>query len=76
MLYIKNGTVIDPVENRTYRADLQIENEKIFRIISEKEDHAEENVKETDVIDAERLMIAPGLADTHVHFRDPGFLYK
>lgn len=28
------------------------------------------------VIDAEGLLIGPGLVDTHVHFRDPGFTYK
>lgn len=28
------------------------------------------------VIDAKGMIIAPGLVDTHVHFRDPGFTYK
>ncbi|MBQ6386454.1 MAG: dihydroorotase [Lachnospiraceae bacterium] len=28
------------------------------------------------VIDASGLVTAPGLIDAHVHFRDPGFLYK
>lgn len=81
MLYIKNGTVIDPEENRTYQADLQIGNGKILRVIRNKEtekteDEEPENGREMDVIDAKGLMIAPGLADTHVHFRDPGLTYK
>ena len=37
-----------------------------------------DNIKNlaAEVFDAEGMLIAPGLADTHVHFRDPGFTYK
>ena len=85
MLYIKNGTIVDPVENRLYRGDIQIRDGKIFSIIEKKEMEVdaskEPSALETDIetdqiIDAAGLMIAPGLADTHVHFRDPGFTYK
>ncbi len=76
MLYIKNGTVIDPVEKGLYKADLQIENGRITGIIKEPENRMEEAGSDIQVIDAGGLMIAPGLADTHVHFRDPGFTYK
>lgn len=85
MLYIKSGTIIDPVENRLYRGDIQIKDGKIFSIIKRKEMEVdalkEPSALETDIatdqiIDAAGLMIAPGLADTHVHFRDPGFTYK
>lgn len=30
----------------------------------------------TEIIDATGLLAGPGLIDTHVHFRDPGFTYK
>ena len=29
-----------------------------------------------EILDIQGLTIAPGLIDTHVHFRDPGFTYK
>ena len=32
--------------------------------------------EDLEVIDADGLYVAPGLVDVHVHFRDPGFLYK
>ncbi|MDE6914032.1 MAG: dihydroorotase, partial [Lachnospiraceae bacterium] len=31
---------------------------------------------EYETIDAAGCIVAPGLVDVHVHFRDPGFLYK
>lgn len=71
MLYIKNGSLVDPSENRIYRADLQIEDGKITEIGENLIPGAED-----EVLFAEGLLIAPGLIDTHVHFRDPGFTYK
>lgn len=81
MLYIKNGMIIDPVKDKLYRADLQIEEGRIARIIERNENEAEDlrdtkAFAQTEVLDVAGLMIAPGLADTHVHFRDPGFTYK
>ena len=81
MLYIKNGMIIDPVKDKLYTADLQIEEGRIARIIERNENEAEDlrdtkAFAQTEVLDAAGLMIAPGLADTHVHFRDPGFTYK
>lgn len=77
MLYIKNGTVIDPEEDRMYRADLALEDGRIVKLARGGfEKGFERAAGEGRVIDAAGLLIAPGLADTHVHFRDPGFLYK
>ncbi len=95
-LFIKNGTIIDPIGNCRYKADLQIEKGRISRIIRKEEslslETAPEDTGEKEwrttggqnvgvnsdarVIEGDGLMIAPGLADTHVHFRDPGFTYK
>lgn len=80
MLYIKNGTIIDPVGNRIYLGDIQVEDGKISGIMEREGNGAAVKEptfsKEDRMIDAKGLMIAPGLADTHVHFRDPGFTYK
>lgn len=74
---IKNGHVIDPVADEVYRADLWIRDGRIFRIVrGEAFDTAHEKEGQMKVLDAEGMMVAPGLADTHVHFRDPGFTYK
>ena len=40
-------------------------------------DHAAADSRRyTQVIDAEGMIVAPGLVDVHVHFRDPGLTYK
>lgn len=72
MLYIKGGTLVDPVKSEMYQADLLIEDGKIRKIVTETE-QIPDGIK---VLDATGLLVAPGLADTHVHFRDPGFIYK
>ena len=71
-LYIKGGLLVDPEKDRIYSGDLLIREGRISRILSGQEKEPEG----IPVLKAEGLMIAPGLADTHVHFRDPGFLYK
>ena len=93
MLYIKNGTIIDPVAHKMYPGNLQIEDGKIVKIITADKSGCDqaaqmgvapgqgegEDFEETAkvrVIDAEGLLIGPGLIDTHVHFRDPGFTHK
>lgn len=70
-MLIKNGLIINPATEESYKADLLIKDGIIMDI--------KENIVPSDseeVIDAGGLTIAPGLIDTHVHFRDPGFTYK
>ncbi len=72
MLLIKNGYMIDPKSGREGKFDILTEGEKILRIGKGLE-RPEEGC---EVIDAEGLLVAPGLVDVHVHFRDPGFPLK
>lgn len=70
MLLIKNGRVIDPKTKTNAILDILIDEDKIIKI----DEHIEE--ENADVLDATNLIVAPGLIDNHVHFRDPGFTHK
>ncbi|HFR3412335.1 TPA: dihydroorotase, partial [Streptococcus suis] len=70
MLLIKNGRVIDPQSGLDTVADILIEKKKIIKIAEQIEVDAEQ------VIDASGLVVAPGLVDVHVHFREPGQTHK
>lgn len=77
-IYIRGGSVVDPVGGRIYDADLLIAEGKIARILTRQDREAESFriLEDALVLEAGGLMAAPGLVDTHVHFRDPGFTYK
>lgn len=70
-MIIKNGHIMDPASGKSYFADIQISNGVIEKI-----DESIDTPDSGEVIDAQGLTVAPGLIDTHVHFRDPGFTYK
>ncbi|MEE1009533.1 MAG: dihydroorotase [Agathobacter sp.] len=70
MILIKNGRIVDPVSNRDEVMDILIDGKTIVKI---DKNIIDESAK---IIDATGLVVAPGLVDTHVHFRDPGFTYK
>lgn len=78
MLLIKNGYVLDPKSGRNGIFDILIKEDKIVKIDSfiMEIDLTEEERKDLQIIYADNMMIAPGLVDVHVHFRDPGFTYK
>ncbi len=67
---IKNGYVINPAQNFEGKADILINDDVIERVA--------ENIEDADakIIDAEGRIVAPGLVDLHVHFREPGYEYK
>ncbi len=67
---IRNGRIIDPANNRNEMADLWIVDGKIA---TPESNQAEMQIEE---IDAEGLIVSPGLIDIHVHFREPGFSWK
>lgn len=78
MLIIKNGTIIDPVQKKMYRGDLEIKDGIVYNIRTggKTETAAKVTGEDEKIIDATGLLIGPGLIDTHVHFRDPGFTHK
>lgn len=77
MLLIKNGYMLDPKSGYEGEADILIQEGKIKKIYRGITGIVDESLFENlQVIDAGGLYLAPGLVDVHVHFRDPGFLYK
>lgn len=73
MMVIRNGCVCDPASKREEICDLIVKDGRICRIgtATEEEIQAADNV-----MNATGCIVAPGLVDVHVHFRDPGFTYK
>lgn len=69
MLLIRGGYMIDPKSGLEGKYDLLIEADRIQKIGKQ----LTPPEKDCQVIDAEGLLVAPGLVDVHVHFRDPGF---
>lgn len=71
MILIKNGRVIDPESKTDEILDVLIDQNRIVEI--------KKNIKNRNadiIIEADGKIVAPGLIDVHVHFRDPGFTYK
>ncbi len=71
MILIKNGRVIDPKNNIDKILDIIIKDDKIYKI-----GKFESSEEFEEIIDAKDYIVAPGLIDVHVHFRDPGFTHK
>ncbi len=70
MLLIKNGRVLDPKSGFDQIADVLVDGKRIVRIGQNLDQDAEQ------VLDATGLVVAPGLVDIHVHFREPGQTHK
>ena len=69
-MIIKHGLVMDPASGLSEHMDILVKDGKIVKITTEITDDSEE------ILEAGGLIVGPGLIDTHVHFRDPGFTYK
>ncbi len=80
-ILIRGGRLIDPASNTDRIADLAIRGTTIAAISSPstKKSNKTGDFSPSDfdtVIDAEDLIIAPGLIDPHVHLREPGQEHK
>lgn len=77
MILIKNGRVLDPKSGSDSPKDLVIADGKIITIASHIPCGSQPDSRSYErIIDATGMIIAPGLIDVHVHFRDPGLTYK
>ena len=74
MIVIKGGRIVDPGRNIDAEGDVWLDGDKIKKVVLGGE-HGE-LTEGAQVIDAAGKVVAPGLVDVHVHFRDPGFTYK
>jgi len=71
MILVKNSKCVGADANFSEVCDILIKDDKIIEIA--------QNIPVSDdvtIIDAAGMIVAPGLVDIHVHFREPGFEYK
>ena len=79
---IYNGRIINPATNVDETGYIIVEDDRIKlletagTIDSDKVNKLVSDYKIDRAIDATNLIVAPGLIDMHVHFRDPGLTYK
>ena len=71
-ILIKGARVLDP-GNIDDRKDIIIKDNIIEAIVDPGES---ESKAEYQIIDAENMLVVPGLIDIHVHLREPGHEYK
>ncbi len=70
ILWITGGRIIDPANQRDEVGDIYA----VDGVLVEQLDEAQK--KAATQVDASGLVVAPGLVDIHVHFRDPGQTHK
>jgi len=71
MVIIKNGRLIDPKTGFDEQRDVLLDGGRIRHIGKFSGSGGYEQI-----IDAEGMVVAPGLIDLHVHFREPGLTHK
>lgn len=81
MLWIENGRIINPATNYDNKVNILINEGKISKITQKTFSEIKNEIEtckreEVQIVNAEGYIVAPGLVDVHVHFRDPGFTYK
>jgi dihydroorotase len=69
-LWITGGRVIDPANKRDAIGDIYAIDGKLVDSLTDAQK------QDATKVDATGLVVAPGLVDIHVHFRDPGQTHK
>jgi dihydroorotase len=70
-LLIQNATIVN--EGRTFKGDLLIKDELITEVGYIDPERIPAGIK---IIDAQGLLLLPGIIDDQVHFREPGLTHK
>ena len=68
---IKNGLIVN--EGKSFKGHILVE-KGVITVISENTIAGGE--KAATIVDASGKIVIPGIIDEHVHFRDPGLIYK
>ena len=70
-MLLKNGFLVTPRPNTSHITDIRITDGQISELGS-----CLSPLENEQIIELDGLTVAPGLIDTHIHFRDPGLTYK
>jgi dihydroorotase len=75
-ILIRGGRVIDPSSGIDADRDVLLKDARVSALDSPGKLNATAKQESADIIDANGLVVAPGLVDIHVHLREPGQGYK
>lgn len=70
-MLLKNGFLVNPRTGTEQASDIRITDGRISELGT-----GLAPLENEPVLDLNGLTVAPGLIDTHIHFRDPGLTYK
>lgn len=70
-MLLKNGFLVNPRTNTSHITDIRITDGQISELGS-----CLSPLENEQIIELDGFTVAPGLIDTHIHFRDPGLTYK
>lgn len=73
-LLVKNGHLIDPINDLNTPGDILVHNSKIEWVAPKH--HRKLIPKQATIFEAEGLIVCPGFIDLHCHLREPGFEEK